>query len=153
MVRLARNRGPMTQEEAVMKRLTVEELAELERLAQKAAAVDCPWSATGGWLEEGGKACFLREHALGEDDVPSDIDPTDEEEHRAETDAEFAAAASPTAVLSLLAMASRLVEVESALEFFAERGWWSAVSRTPDEILTKARELGWTSPTQKQGDR
>lgn len=55
-------------------------------------------------------------------------------------------------LLRLLAMASRLVEVESALEFL-ERRTFPLRSLVPEVLFQQAYEHGWTSPTQKQGDR
>jgi hypothetical protein len=54
---------------------------------------------------------------------------------------------SQTELPALLAMARRLLEVESALAWLAERGWWSPSRRTTSEICAYATELGWKGLT------
>lgn len=121
----------MIQEEAVMKRLTAEELAKLQAV----------WDSNVNerWTHEAAVSlgCLAR-----------------------------------PVLPALLAMASRLVEVESALEFLDEQAYACFSYLDPrkptphdrDEtehgdnftasaFIELARELGWTSPTQKQGDR
>lgn len=61
---------------------------------------------------------------------------------------------------SLLAMASRLVEVESALEFLDNNGAFAKLAKPgafifalrPAAVLVVATDLGWTPPTQKPND-
>lgn len=53
---------------------------------------------------------------------------------------------------ALLAMASRLVEVESALAHIQASGHCGADIMSPERIIAWATELGWTSPTQNPND-
>lgn len=97
---------------------TKEQLDKLEALAKAARdfqpespsdgwpgepEVAPPWSASGGWLEDGGHAAFARQHEYS-DEAESD---------GADADAAFIAALSPEVALSLIAAARELEELKS----------------------------------------
>lgn len=134
-------------------RLTLEELAELERLSK--AASFGPWRVapdTPGQVEADTRALIAQTFGAGMN-----------------VDAAFIAAANPAAALALLAMAKRLLALESALEFMAhhedlfdlwEDGTDGYKCCAPDErqdgpglntptaaLLDCARFRGWKDPT------
>jgi len=127
------------------------DLGLLERLSAAAAAFPEPWSATAGWLEDGGQAAWCRQHHLSEEDCTGDA--SDEEEHRAEKDAAFVEALSPSVALKLIADAKRLRELErKALrvtreldsELAEHRSLLAFLRMNAEDPVQQAKELGWS---------
>jgi hypothetical protein len=44
---------------------------------------------------------------------------------------------------TLLASARQLLELTEALDWLADRGWWSVARQRPNEIVAYAKSLGW----------
>lgn len=155
----------MTQEEAVMKRLTAEELAEWKRMLDNgldSGQLECLVEVTPALLAMASQLVELESHDAPLD-VPFGCDPEDsaalEKLRIAIDDADVwpsegakEAGDYEAAVAHMADRASRLVELESALDYLHRECPMSTSDYEPGALLLLAKQLGWTSPTQKPND-
>lgn len=103
-------------------------VSELDLNAIEAAAMaaanqpGAEWLPESAELEDGGSACFVRQHHIGFEEEGDDSTRDETEEERADTDVAFARAASPQVVLQLIAAARELERLTSAGEYLAQCG-------------------------------